>query len=439
MRGNVSPILRGALVMAGVLSWTLAAPDALGARNKRVRRGGTAIRAEGDISTAVDGAVLRNGTAWWGVDRPGPMAAAALVVRAGNRQEDVGRSGVALATARWVLASADPAALLRMGVTVEVEMVPGAAAFVLRGPADALRGAIPRLLRAAVAPRPEHLGTSRMTAALEMRRYDLRRTLPDLASALCWPGSSFELPTWGDADAEINMDDERFQRLFHRTWYRPRAITLIVVGPGGGRPYERVLKAISRTRIARGAVAPGEPGLPVHQVQGAPHALTLAGAALPGPATPGPALLVRGYAEESLSAAQAAGRLRAPFAVETLWTRKASVVVAAAYHPHSTELDADAQAQALRVLEEALATAADLSPEEVQALRKREGARLSARFATVDGALALLLPLASVVDAPPDLRREVMGYPQEPMAAALATLRDNGNRLTLRRNPRQER
>lgn len=420
-----------------------ALPDAAAARKKpAARKADTAPVAlfaydDSGVSTAVENTALPNGGVLWGVHRPGTHGTVALVVRAGARQEDIGRGGTALATARWVLDS-----YLKDNVApstdVRLEMHQGGAAFVMQGPLDGLRADLPRLLRAAVRPVTALRAASRERATLDARRVDTRRALPDLVAAMCWAGTSLELPTYGPPDMDHNADDE-FQVLFHRTWYQPRNMTLVAVGPGGARPYAAALGALSREKKAREVVAPGEPGLPMHQVAGAPFTMTMAGAALPGPQLLAAAFIARGRTQEVLDQALTEGRLSAPFVVDVLWTKKSSVVFAVATHPRGRDPDERGQAEDLRVLEGAITAAADLGPDELHAARKREGARLSRAFSTADGAVALLVPLACVVDTPPDLRRDVMGAPAEAVRAALARLRDDATHLSLRRNPRKDR
>lgn len=397
-------------------------------------RGEPRTREELDISTAVDHEQLPNGGMLWGMERPGNDGVVALVVRAGARQEDVGRSGAALSTARWVLASYSPLEALRQGVIAELDMLPGGAMFILRGPSGALPGAFARLLKATLRPTPKLMALGRDQALLETRRLDFFRSVGDAVSAACWSGTSFELPAWGQKDTLATLDDG-YERIFHSTWYQPRNMTVIALGPRGFAPYRAALAASSRARMSRETVAPGEPALPVHQVQRQGVVFSLAGVAMPGPQSAGPALLLRGRAEELLGGALLAGKLQGPVMADIVWTRKAAIVWAAVQHTDA-DIDERAQGKALGVIEEALRAAARLSDEDLNALRKREGARLSRAFSDPDVALRHLGQLATATDAPVDLRHAAMASQTEVVRKAFNQSLVENFQMTIRQLPR---
>ncbi|MEW5853603.1 MAG: hypothetical protein AB2A00_32810 [Myxococcota bacterium] len=389
-----------------------------------------------ELSTAVQFEQLKNGGVIWGVNRPGPMTAVAVVVRAGARQEDLAQSGVALAVARWVLEPAVTGYLTRFGVTVELEMLPGGAAFILRGPSERMQAAVAQFLKDLARPNPAGLPRSRVRATLEPRRHDALRSLPDAVAGVCWTGSPFELPAWGATDT-LGMVDDRAQREFHAAWYRTRGMTLVVAGPRGGRDYGPLLAALSRAPMSRETIAPGQPGLPVHQVQRGQLPITVAGVAMPGPQNAGGALLVRARTAELLAEEMERGTLAGPWHTDIVWTASNAVVFAAVHHSSATTEQAltEEQAAQLKVLEGAIQGATQLSDEEINALRKREGARLSRRFASPEGAVRLLAPFATVTDRPVDLRKSVMATPTPDVRKLLEGARGENVRLSIRRLP----
>ncbi len=420
--------------------WLTALALAAGPLLARPKKGGSATRetvlsqAELDLSTEVDSKPLPNGGLVWGIPREGPSGAVALVVRAGARQEDIGRSGVALSAAHWVLASFDPAVARAQGVEARLEMLPGGAVFTLYGPAAALPGQFARLVRAALKPDPKLVALARDRALLDTRRMDTARTIGDAVAQACWTGTSLELPAWGMGDV-LSAVEDGYEKVFHRTWYQVRGMTAVAVGPGGGAPYSSVLAGAAKGRMARETLAPGEPGLPAHQLQRNPVAVTLAGAALPGPQDAGAALLLRGRLQELVDAAQDRGELSGPALVDIVWTRRSAVVFAAIFHPKADDMEEAVQAAQLKLLERQLVAAADLPEEELNALRKREGARLSRAFADPLTAVAQLASLATVADAPVDVRRAVMATPPEKLRAGLSRAQDPNFHVSVRRSP----
>jgi len=414
-----------------LLAAVTAAAPALAARGKRRPSSSGPSVAERDISTTLDVIKLPNGGLLWGVQREGPTTTAALLVRGGSRHEDMDHSGTALAVARWVEESMSQEDLARAGVTLELSMLSGGALFTLRGPSSSVPGAMRWLLKAAMQPRRSEMAHGRDRAALEPARSDVLRVIPDLIGGACWTGSSFELPALGNGDTIGSLSDAT-EKLFHSTWYRPRNMTVIALGPGGARPYSAALAGTQRGRMARETLAPGEPGLPVHQVLRGGSPLTVAGASLPGPQQAAAALLLRARTQELLEDATQEGKLDSPWTVEIVWTRSAAIVYAALVHVGG-EPAPEAQAAQLKILESALLAAAGTPDGELNELRKREGARLTRRFATPEGALELLAPLAAVSDEAVDLRKSVMGTPSEIVRAGLDRARSENHRLTIRR------
>jgi hypothetical protein len=348
------------------------------------------------------------------------------------------QSGVALATARWGLESMPGDVLARSGTAVELTMLHGAAVFTLQGPWAELPSAVAGLLGSLLKPSRTHLRRSRDRAALEVRRFDHRQALWDMVAALCWQNTSFELPAWGLAESLSTVGDAS-QRRFHDVWYRPANMTLIALGPGGGSPFVPALEGASATRGQRESPAPGQAGVPVHQVQNDPFALSLAGAALPGPSEPAAALIVRTRLQELLEGVVSAGKLTGPSRVDMLVTHKSALVFAAEHHPRGMGLlTKTEQAEHLQTLEglvtEALQTPAGL----LQETRARTAARLVTVFLQPALALEILAPLAAVLDAPPDLHTEVLAAPQAQLTQAFAQAAKEDRRFSLRRRPEAE-
>lgn len=418
------------------------ASDVAHAKPRKSRRGSRVTKRaiepavpQVDLSNTVEVKKLKNGVVLWGLRRPGPMGTVALVVRAGTWNEDPGKPSASLAAARWVLEPSTHDYLARFGVALDFEMHAGGPAFVLRGPADRLPAALGQLTRSLMKPAPERMARSRVRAVLEPRRYDVARSLPDLARGMCWVGGSFELPTYGRAEDALGMLDSAGQVSFWNSWYQPRHMTVVAVGPGGASSYASVMNALRGRGREREVQSPGQPALPIHQVQHGLPSLTLAGVVIPGTQNAGSALLMRARLAELLQAEMAKGTLAGPAVADVAWTAGHCVVYAVVMHPgeaNEQELT-EAQARQLKQLEDLLSAATELDDAALNELRKREGARLFRSMATPEGVLSVLVPWASFTDTPPDLRKAVLSTPTPALRAQWAETRGVRSHFSLRR------
>jgi hypothetical protein len=391
------------------------------------------------VETASPGAVedvrTRNGAAVWHVARPGRVAAAALVVRAGPWNEDANQATVSSAVARWVVEPSAHTFLQTHGVTLDLEMTPGGPVFLMRGPAERLPAASAHLVRAVMSPSGARLPRAQVRAIQDPRRSDPWEVLGALVRGVCWPGSGYEVPAYGRQEDQAGMVDDRALRAFHRSWYRPSNMTLVTAGPGSPGSFAAAFSGFKGSVLDRRPQSPGQPIVSNLEHTGRPP-VTVSGVTMAGLQNPGGALLLRARAAELLAQEERRGTLAGPAWADILWVGTTALVHVVVLHPrveseHALRME---QAAQLKLVEDLLKAAAQVPDAELNELRKREGSRLERLLASPEGVVRVLAPLSTVVDVPPDLRKAVLATPGPQVREQMAALdAPSGVRFSMRR------